>query len=217
MTSRMLGVPARMATVRSMPVRCRRAGRAVLERLEQVAELFLRFLRADAQRPEHRGSGAHGGGSGCAAADLPAVHHQVVRLRTHAAGVALQQVPVLVHRRCERVMHGGPALLVRAHSSSGNSTTQHSACTSPCTNPNCRPRCSRSSPRLFATTPALASATTSTRSPVPACAACAMAASSPSVSAFADARLFLAVRDGHETPGAPAPATSARSSSCLRL
>ena len=47
-----------------------------------------------------------------AAADLPAVEHDVVGLGQHTARVALQLVPVLVARAGEGMMHGLPAFLL---------------------------------------------------------------------------------------------------------
>ena len=57
--------------------------RAVLERFEEEAEAVLRVLVADAEQPEHRGSGSRVVDTNAAAAELPAVEHDVVGLGEH--------------------------------------------------------------------------------------------------------------------------------------
>ncbi|OIQ79435.1 hypothetical protein GALL_388340 [mine drainage metagenome] len=86
--------------------------RAVLQRIEQEAELGTRLVGADAQRAEHLALHLGAVDAHRAAADFPAVEHHVVGLGQAAPRVAAQVVDVLVLRRGERVMAGDPALLV---------------------------------------------------------------------------------------------------------
>ena len=74
-------------------------GRAELERLEQEAELLLRFLGTDAEQLEHRGLHVAAMDTHRAAADLGAVQHHVVGARQRAARVGLERRRVVVRRR----------------------------------------------------------------------------------------------------------------------
>ena len=88
-----------------------------------------------------------------AAADFPAIHHQIVCLGAHVAGIGLQQRPILVHGRRERMVHGGPALLLAAplqQRELDDPTKGVTPRAAPA--PSCWPSTRRSSPRLLATT-----------------------------------------------------------------
>src|SRR4029450_11582453 len=96
--------PKRNATVR---------WRAVLERVDEETEAQARVLVADVQQAEGLSLHARIVDSRAAAAYLAPVQHQVVGLRAHTSGIALQEVEVLVERRGERVVHRRPAVPLR--------------------------------------------------------------------------------------------------------
>ena len=86
-------------------------GRAVLQRVQQEAELDLRVFRRDVERVEHLFLHFGAVDTHRAAAQLPAVQHHVVGLGHAAAGVAVHVVLVAVLRAGEGVVHGVPAAL----------------------------------------------------------------------------------------------------------
>ena len=87
-------------------------GRAVLQRIQQEAELDLGVFRRDLQRAEHLALHFGTVDTDGAATQFPAVQHHVVGLG-HALGrVAVHVVLVTILGRGEGVVHGVPAVLV---------------------------------------------------------------------------------------------------------
>ncbi|CAM2152284.1 conserved hypothetical protein [Paraburkholderia tropica] len=84
--------------------------RAVLQRVQQEAELRTRFFRTDLQRAEHLALHVFLIDTDRTAADFPAIQHHVVSLREAAARVRFQIFQVLVLRARERVMRGHVAV-----------------------------------------------------------------------------------------------------------
>ena len=85
--------------------------RAVLQRVEQEAELGARFLGVDLERAEHLALHVLAVDPHRAAAELEAVQDDVVGLGDAAPGVGLEPVLVAVLRARERMVHRAPALL----------------------------------------------------------------------------------------------------------
>ncbi len=85
---------------------------AVLQRVEQEAELGAGLVGADLERGEHLALHFGAVDAHRAAADLPAVEHHVVGLGDALLGGRVHQFFMAVLRRGEGVMHGGPALVV---------------------------------------------------------------------------------------------------------
>ncbi len=83
--------------------------RAILQRVQQVAELLAGFLGADLQRAEHLALHFLAVDTDRAAADFPAVQHHVVGLGERLAGIGFQEVFVAVLGAGERVVGGGVA------------------------------------------------------------------------------------------------------------
>ena len=86
--------------------------RAVLERIEQKAELELLLVRADGERLEHGGLHIGAVDPHRTTADLIAVDGEVVGLGQARARIGVQQADVVVLGRGERVVAGVPTLLV---------------------------------------------------------------------------------------------------------
>ena len=86
---------------------------AVLEALEQEAELLVRLLRGQAHDLEHALLHVPTVDADGTAADLVAVAHDVVRVGQGRARVGVEGVRELRLGRGERVVHGGPG--ARAH------------------------------------------------------------------------------------------------------
>ena len=86
--------------------------RAVLQRIEQEAELELRFLGPDLERVEHLALHIGAVDTHRAAAEFPTVEHHVVGLGNALTRVGVHVVLVAVFRRGERVVRGVPALAV---------------------------------------------------------------------------------------------------------
>ena len=84
--------------------------RAVLQRVEQEAELRARFLGVDLERAEHLALHVLAMDPHRAAAELDAVQDDVVGLGDAAAGIGLEPVLVAVLRARERMVHRAPAL-----------------------------------------------------------------------------------------------------------
>ena len=83
--------------------------RAVLQRVQQEAELLAGFLGADLQRAEHLALHFLAVDTDRAAADFPAVQHHVVGLGEGLARIGFEEVLVAVLGAGERVMGSGVA------------------------------------------------------------------------------------------------------------
>jgi ferredoxin len=102
--------------------------RAVLQRVEQEAELDLRVFRRNLQRLEHLALHLGAVDPHRAAAQLPAVEHHVVGLGDAGTGVGVHQVLVAILGRGEGVVHGVPAVAPSSsYSNIGKSTTHSGA------------------------------------------------------------------------------------------
>ena len=86
--------------------------RTVLERLQQEAELVLGLLGRDTQQVEDAALHVGAVDTDGAAADLVAVHDDVVRVRERLVRRLLEAVHPLSVRRGERVVHGRPTAFV---------------------------------------------------------------------------------------------------------
>ena len=85
-------------------------GRAVLQRVEQEAELQLGFFGGDLQGVKHFLLHIGAVDTHRAAADFPAVEHHVVALGNALLGRGNHPVFMTVFGRGERVVHRGVAL-----------------------------------------------------------------------------------------------------------
>ena len=119
--------------------------RAVLQRVEQEAELGARFLGVDLERAEHLALHVLAVDPHRAAAELEAVQHDVVGLGDAAPGIGLEPVLVAVLRARERMVHGAPALLGPRRTRTSGSRPPRAAPTRPAAGrATCRTRCGRS-------------------------------------------------------------------------
>ncbi len=84
-------------------------GRAILQGVQQEAELGARFFITDLQGAEHLALHFFAVDPHRAATDFPAVEHHVVGLGDALARIGFQVFQVLVLRTRERVVHGHPA------------------------------------------------------------------------------------------------------------
>src|SRR5262245_11344644 len=98
--------------------------RAVPEGVEPECELLPRLRLADRERPEDLLLDLGAVDPHRAAADLPAVQHDVVRLRERGAGIGFEQPLVPLFGTRERMVHRDPALRLAPspYSTSGKST-----------------------------------------------------------------------------------------------
>src|SRR5262249_53467347 len=87
-------------------------GRSRLERAEEEAELRLRVLRGDAQGTEHALLDVAAVDADRPARDLRPVEDEIVRLRGHRAGVALESTELAPLRRREGMVHRRPPVPV---------------------------------------------------------------------------------------------------------
>ena len=114
MTSRIDSAPAISVTMRSRPKAMPPCGGAPYWSASSRKPNFAcASSGSDVERAEYFGLHVLAMYPDRAAADLPAVQHDVVRLGARGARVGLEQVFMPVGRRGERMMHGGPAVCLR--------------------------------------------------------------------------------------------------------
>ena len=85
--------------------------RAVLQGLQEEAELLGRLLRGQPEQFEDLGLHVAAVDADRAAAQLGAIDHEIVRLGQHGAGIAVQPVEVIGARAGEGVVHRVPTLV----------------------------------------------------------------------------------------------------------
>ena len=87
---------------------------AVLERCQEESELLLRLFGPQADHFEHLLLDVVLVDPDASAAQLHAVEHDIVSLRPDRAGIGVDQVPVLIHRHREGMVHCHESLLLVA-------------------------------------------------------------------------------------------------------